>query len=300
MRATHSVSDKIDALRSVQNLGAKVAMTRRVSSPNYEAVIDAMRSLGVKHWVVRSPQPHKAFFLQPAYEERELKVALSQFFATFPNAKLLLTELIPARWSGAVFRSAGFAYLEYVPGALQSMLRDGATPSRVELSTEGSIAIAQYNDPEFSYTWTRTELVRNTNAKSIPFESDVSLSEQCTRLAALCPEYQLLEWVESFEGEVVVLDAKEISSDFLGTRDDLLNGISSGRISSLPSRTLAVQSEKAAEIQIERPLYSFLSDSRILHAKRIICYSGAVLSHLVVTCAERGVECIVDGASRKF
>jgi hypothetical protein len=299
MGTKNRLADKLEALDTIRKLGVDIAPTLGVSSSTYLQTIATMADQGADYWVVRATQLQKESFSKPAYAASDLKTVLKKFFAQSRNARLLITTLVPAWRSGAVVKGIDFVYLEYVPGALQSMLRDGVTPTRILFTRNEQILCIQHNCPEFMFDWHNAELFRVLDIDPSRLDLSSEAINQCLKIARLCSEYSLVEWVESEAGRVFAVDVKTVPSGFLGTSGDILEGIRKGGISSFPSLS-TMKTSLTRILEVEKPLYLYLLDPSTFMVQRICCKAGALLSHFVVNCANNGIECIVKNDTRRL
>lgn len=251
------------------------------------------------YWVVRAPLEQKCLINQPAYASAELDSTFATVFGVQPDCKLLITELIPAIRAGIFVKARDFIYCEYVPGALQSLARDGVTPIRVLLKSGGHISLIEANAPEVSYSWSGAQLktLPAPSVEPISFIEDVI--ERLSRLARCCPEMSIIEWVQAPSQQLYAVDFKYSEAGFLGDHKDIYQGLVDGCLKSLPTAwdnsTASIETGTIGEVMfIERPLYSYVIGGSAFSASRIVFRKGGLLAHVIVECSSRLIPCMIS------
>jgi hypothetical protein len=126
-----SVSEKYNALQHLLTLGVTALTSFLVDRLNYSNILRLIDSHSeIDYWVVRTSLDDKHLIERPAYATAELVCIFNSVFSRNPDIKLMITELIPATRAGVFFKAWDFVYCEYIPGALQSLVRDGVKPTR--------------------------------------------------------------------------------------------------------------------------------------------------------------------------
>ena len=206
------------------------------------------------------------------------------------------TVLIPAVSAGILTVCEEFVYSESVPGALQSLARDGVTPTRaLATKTEGIIHIEE-NTPEFFYDWIGPELHRVNSPNSTLGSPLADLVPQLTEISRRCPDWIIIEWLEDPAGTILAIDSRPAPTGFLGDLQAIRFGLLRHSLESLPAAGDGPFHDTFGRrpLLIERPLYSFVSDGSVFEASRVVLERGGLLAHLVVECARRRIPCVIS------
>lgn len=294
------ILQKYDVLQQLLALGVDTPASFVVDRVNY---FDVLRSLNrhskVEYWVVRASLEDKHLINQPAYASTELDSVFNEVFSIKPDCKLLVTQLIPAIRAGIFIKARDFIYCEHVPGALQSLARDGVKPNRVLLEPSGHISFIEPNVPEFSYCWSGSNLEIQHKPDAETISSIEGLIEKLLPLLARCPQFSIIEWVQSPNKHLYAIDFKRSESEFLGRYQDIYHGLLNGCLISLPAlvgkSTLSIKEDLGNAVMfIERPLYQYITDGSAFSASGIVLRTGGLLAHLIVECSHRFVPCIMS------
>lgn len=297
-----SVSEKYSALQHLLALGVTTLRSFLVDHLNYSNILRLIDSHSeVDYWVVRASLDDKHLIERPAYATAELGSVFNSVFSRNPAIKLMITELIPATRAGVFFKAWDFVYCEYVPGALQSLVRDGVKPTRILLKPDGKVSLIEPNVPEFFYYWYGTDLKKQHAADTDSISIIKELVDNLFVLVRPCPPLSIIEWVQSPAQHLYAIDFKNSADEFLGKYEDINQGLLNGSLASLPD----LWGETAACIEagtrgavtfIERPLYSYIKDGSAFSTSRIVLRSGGLLSHLIVNCSRRLIPCLISPA----
>lgn len=297
-----SVSEKYSALQQLLTLGVTTLTSFLVNRLNYSNILRLIDSHSeIDYWVVRASLGDKHLIERPAYATAELGSVFNSVFSRNPAIELMITELIPATRAGVFFKASDFFYCEYVPGALQSLVRDGVKPTRILLRLDGRIGLVEPNVPEFFYYWSGNDLKKQQAADADPISVIKKLLENLFALVHSCPPLSIIEWVQSPSQHLYAIDFKKSANEFLGSYGDIHQGLLKGFLASLPDlwegTAASVESgTRDAVTFIERPLYSYVKDGSAFSASRIVLRSGGLLSHLIVECSRRLIPCLISSA----
>jgi hypothetical protein len=297
-----SVSEKYSALQQLLTLGVTTLTSFLVNGLNYSNILRQIDSHSeIDYWVVRASLGDKHLIERPAYATAELGSVFNSVFSRNPAIELMITELIPATRAGVFFKASDFVYCEYVPGALQSLVRDGVKPTRILLRLDGRIGLVEPNVPEFFYYWSGTDLKKQQAANADPISVIKKLLENLFVLVHSCPPLSIIEWVQSPAQHLYAIDFKKSANEFLSSYGDIHQGLLNGSLASLPdlwegTAASAESGTRDAVMFIERPLYSYIKDGSAFSASRIALRSGGLLSHLIVECSRRLIPCLISPA----
>lgn len=297
---SQKIFQKFNALQQLSALGVDIPTSFIIGRNNQSEIIRSLEAHAISdYWIVRAPREQKHLIKRPAYASADLDSFLASVFSDQPGLKLLITELIPAIRSGIFFKGRDFIYCEHVPGALQSLARDGVTPTRVLLELEGDISFIEANTPEFFYSWVGADLKTLSLTNEDPPNAIVDLMRNLVTLARSCPSLTLIEWVQASTQKLYGVDFKRSEVGFLGERKDIHDGLVNQRLRSMPNagyKALAAIeiSSKGEVILIERPLYSYVIDGSAFSASCVVLRKGGLLAHLIVECSHRQIPCIIS------
>lgn len=291
------IFQKFSALQRLSALGVATLTSFVVDNDNYSNILCSLKQKAqADFWVLRAPPEQKHLVKRPAYARAELDSVLASIFSIQPDSKLLITELIPAIRAGIFVKAKDFVYCEYVPGALQSLARDGTTPVRVLLKVDGSVSFIEINVPEFFYVWAGASLETHPAPKIESTRSVEELMESLLRLIRPCPQLSIIEWVQAPNQKLYAIDFKHSEVEFLGEHEDIYHGLVNRHLISLPDKAADSTSGRSRDevMFIERPLYSHVTDGSAFLTSKIIIRAGGLLAHLVVECSHRMIPCIIS------
>ena len=291
------MNTKTQAIEKLRSLGLTVPrqiVVREVDVP--VACQELENSAGSDFWYLRSTREHEGALRRRVVPSNLLCSTLSAAFARNPDLEILVQERIDVVLSGALATVPGLSLIEYVRGALQSLLRDGATPARVAVDARGHVVATQLNPSDFWYRWKDDELVHEgpTEANPLPRETVDSLLEA----SSLVERSSVVEWVQGQHGAVVFLDIKRLPQKFLSGPQFVRSCFAGGGFATFDapiSGTLVngVDSPMSGVILLEKPLWRLI-EPVLQRASAVILREGAVLSHMAVYAAMEQIPCIIS------
>jgi hypothetical protein len=292
-------SQKLGALKQLSRLGIPTSTSFMVTRDDYVRSVRHLERAKSDYWIVRVPLQQKHLFPRPAYGSDEIVALLDSLFQRQPSCQLLLTKLIPAIHAGIFVKTSDYVYSEHVPGALQSLARDGVTPIRVLLQPSGDVSHVERNTPEFFYNWCGSDLKVTRTLPTNSANQVETVSKKISAIAVRCPPLSIVEWVQSPNHEVYAVDLKRSYASFLGNYQNIYRGLRDRCLLTLPRtwdrQTLPyIASSDNDCLLLERPLYSHLTNGLPFAASRIVFRQGGLLAHLVVECSRRLIACMVS------
>lgn len=297
---SQKIFQKFNALQQLSALGVDTPTSFVITRDNHSEIFRSLNPRSkADYWVVRAPREQKHLIKRPAYASADLNSVFASVFSVQPDLKLLITELIPAIRSGIFVKGRDFIYCEYVPGALQSLARDGVTPTRVLLKLDGDISFIEPNAPEFCYSWSGADLKTLPPPNLEPTNSIEDLIENLFTLSRSCPQLSIIEWVQASSQQLYAVDFKQSEVGFLCEHEDIYHGLVNHSLISLPKAcdkaTASIETSSKGEVMfIERPLYSYVIDGSAFSAVSIVLRRGGLLAHLILECSRRLIPCIIS------
>lgn len=288
---------KIRANNSLVKMGLKVPPYFVMSKQDMNRLNSILISYSeVDFWYLRSIKSEENIISRRVVNTACLGDVLNDAFLKNPNAQIIVQERVDVESSGVLSVNGKLLFVEYVKGGLQSLLRDGCTPSRVILDWGGDIEAHQENRQEFWYRWDAERIVKESS-----ISGTLLLQEICDALikaAHLVKRPVVYEWVKDQKGNVFFIDIKPTKKAFLIDKAILLSELKKETIASLdlPIKGNVIKDIKTSDkgvFILKNPLHSYL-ETISRKATAFIFESGGVLSHLVVYSARYQIPCIIS------
>ncbi len=291
------MNGKTEAVEKLRSLGLTVPRQIVVREVDVAVACQELEnSAPGDFWYLRSTREHDGALRRRVVPSNRLSSTLSAAFAANPNLEILVQERIDVGLSGVLATIPGLSLIEYVRGALQSLLRDGATPARIALDPRGHVLATQLNPSDFWYRWKDDGLVHEgpTAANLLPRETLDSLLEA----SSVVERSSVVEWVQDQRGAVVFLDIKRLPQDFLSGATfvrSCFTGSGFATFDAPISGTLvnSVDSPANGVILLGKPLWRLI-EPVLQRASAVILGEGAVLSHMAVYAAMERIPCIIS------
>lgn len=292
------MNEKIAANNKLINMGLKVPPYFIMNKSTFKDLNFLIsKHSKVDYWYLRSIRAEEKIISKRVVTSNDLGDILNLAFLENPMASIIVQERVDVRFSGAIAINQDLIFVEYIWGGLQSLLRDGCTPSRLVLNSRGEIEAHQYNIQEFWYRWDKDKIIKDSTTieNALPQKVYNELF-RATRLTTIPSVY---EWVEDQKGNVYFIDLKEVPEDFLINKDSLLIGIKQKKIatSDLPMKGNIIKNitsdNNYGVYLLKQPLYDYI-DKILSKAQGIVFEKGGVLSHLSLYAAKQHIPCIIS------
>lgn len=287
--------DKTSALAALRSLGLPTLRSFAVTGKNVAEIL-AMQDDSVNWYVRASEQDRKVLGGKFLGTLRDLRSSIERLFIERPESALTLTQFQDSVYSGALFCAGEIVFIESVAGALEGLLTRGLAPERTCFTKSGQILIAVPARKQRVKRWHDGSLVTVGSPQS--FKPPEGLLPHLVSLVTKSPHGRLYEWLTNASGDTFFLDAKATPQQFMGSESEILKGITSGRIESLPSVTgqssLGDLSSRMHEVVLLDDTTLLEREWALEHAKLILARQGGILSHLPLYAAERRVPFIVS------
>jgi hypothetical protein len=250
----------------------------------------------VEFWYIRVSREVEGAFLRRVSSRAGLFSFLKSIFEASPSAQVLVQQRVDASFGGVLAKTSDSILIEYVTGALQSLLRDGVTPSREFLNLSGESLISQKTVQEFSYEWRQERLFRHDTVP--PFRLSASVLERLFEAATRINEPAILEWISDRNSTIFFLDYKELRKDFLICQNALKKGLTEDAVlllnSPIEGRVItSLNPNQRGVFVIRRPLHACI-ENVLKWANGVIIEKGGILSHLMFYATRSSIPCLIS------
>lgn len=250
----------------------------------------------VEFWYIRVSREVEGAFLRRVSSKAGLFSLLKSIFEASPRAQVLVQQRVDASFGGVLAKTSDSILIEYVAGALQSLLRDGVSPSRELLDLSGKSLVSQENVQEFSYEWRQESLFKQDTVPPLRLSS--SVLERLFNAATRVKGPAILEWVGDRDGAIFFVDYKELRKDFLICQNALKKGLTDDSLLllDLPIQGRVITSLNPNErgvFVIRRPLHAYIDDV-LKWANGVIIEKGGILSHLMFYATRSSIPCLIS------
>jgi|SRR5579871_1881188 len=282
------MADKTAAMGRLEQYGLKTPVSLVVtksSGDNLHAFVGAHGH--VTSWYLRFNE-RLAPWLPKVVNSPDLLNLVPAVVRTTENLTVIVQERVVAHVSGAMAVRPDLIFVEYVAGEPVAMLRNGVTPSRILFLPDGKTLCVERNKQEFSCFW-KSGLLKHGFDISLSHLLSEKTRHQLCAAAKKVGSNGIMEWIQMDDGNVVFLDHRPMSSEFLIGLENLTLGFDAGCY-----QTLSEDSTRSPSVShLERPLYEY-AETVSPNMTSLTFEAGAVLAHACVYATEQGVRCVVS------